>query len=78
MSTVSFEKVKKQDRCALCLAVHLLSQRGEKSEHDTDGFVMFLFKKCCNKVGFRIQKSSHYHCAEVGGERIKGLEENYS
>lgn len=77
MSIANFEKVKKQDGCALCLAVHLLSQR-EKSEHDTDDFIMFLFKNCCNKVGFRIQRSSHYHRAEEGKRRIEGLEENYS
>lgn len=69
MSTTNFEKANKQDWYALGLAVHLLSQRAEKSEHDTNDFVMFLSKHCCNKVGFRIQRSCRYHRAE--GEEKK-------
>ena len=54
--------------CAFCLAIHLskFSERGEESEHDTDGddFTMFLFKNSCNKMGFSIQRSSHCYRAE--------------
>lgn len=73
MATVNFEKGKKKDWCALCLPVHLLSKREEKSEHDTDSFIMFLFKNCCNKVGFRTQRSSHYHCAEGEEKKKRGI-----
>lgn len=57
----------------MCLPVHLLSQKEKKSEHDTDDFIMFLFKNCYNKVGFRIQRSSHYHCAEGEEKKNRGI-----